>query len=324
MSSKTKIQWTDVSWNPVRGCSLVSAGCQNCYAMKTAHRFSKPGMAYEGLTEFGPQGPRWNGKITLVQKLLDAPLHWKTPRRVFVNSMSDLFHEDVPFDFIDKVFAVMLCSPRHTFQILTKRPARMLEYMNFDSGFGRTGYIWGAAYKVSGIKVPKGKMPPQFPYPHVWLGVSVEDQATAEARIPLLLQTPAAVHWISAEPLLERVNLDRYLGVYEEDLDVGFARVHRGLDWCVIGGESGPGARPCDLSWIRSLKDQCQEAGVKCFVKQLGSKWYDTSARCGIKGSITVGVDDGPWTWVTQENRKGGDVEDSEFPVDLRVRDWPR
>lgn len=313
-----------MTWNPVRGCSLVSAGCQNCYAMKTAHRFSKPGMAYEGLTEIGPQGPRWTGKITLVHEAQEEPLHWKTPRRVFVNSMSDLFHEDVPDEFIDQVFAVMLCSPRHTFQILTKRPARMLQYMNTDLGFGRSGYIWNAAYKVKGIKVPKGKMPPQFPYPNVWLGVSIEDQATADDRIPILLQTPTAVRFISAEPLLGPIKFrwDRWLPV--SGLEQIEREQLRTIDWAIIGGESGPGARPCDLAWIRSIKDQCQASDVPVFIKQLGAKWYDLSARCGIKGSIAVGVDDGPWTWVQQDDRKGGDVDDSEFPVDLRVQEWPR
>ena len=311
---------------------MVSRGCESCYAMKQAHRFSGPGKPYAGLTELGPQGPRWNGKIRLVPEALEQPLHWWKPRRVFVNSMSDLFHEDVPFEFIDRVFAVMLCSPRQTFQILTKRPARMLQYMLTDSGFGRSGYIWNAAYKVTGIKVPKGKMPPPFPYPHVWLGVSVENQATADERIPILLQTPAAVRWVSVEPLLGPVDLSRaYLtdkcgGKYpfpslEDEHRTKYVHL---LDWVVVGGESGPCARPCDLAWIRSIKNQCQAAGVPVFIKQLGARWYDQAARVGIRGSVAMRVDNPLWRWIIQQDLKGGDWQDREFPVDLQIREWPR
>jgi protein gp37 len=303
MSIKTTIAWTDMSWNPVRGCSLVSAGCANCYAMKTAHRFNKPGMAYEGLTELGPQGPRWNGKIQLVREALDEPLHWNKPRRVFVNSMSDLFHEDVPFEFIDQVFAVMLCSPRHTFQILTKRPARMLEYVNTDAGFRRSGYIWNAAYKVKGIKVPKRKMPPPFPYPHIWLGVSIEDQATADERIPILVQTPAAVRWISAEPLLG-------------DLYISHSTLLFNLDWVVVGGESGSQARPCNIAWIRSIRDQCRAAYVPYFIKQLGARPFEDGCE---PGHVWRGTN--PASLHRLTDRKGGDPQ--EWPEDLRIREWP-
>lgn len=171
----TKIQWTDETWNPVRGCSLVSAGCANCYAMKQAHRFGGTDKPYEGLTEIGPQGPRWTGKIRLVPEALWEPLHWKTPRRIFVNSMSDLFHKDVPDHFLAQVGEVIQQAQRfgHTFQILTKRPQRMRDYLQKN---GRT------------------------PLHNAWFGVSVEDQATADERIPLLLQTPAATRFISVEP----------------------------------------------------------------------------------------------------------------------------
>lgn len=131
MSTQTSIEWTDVTWNPVRGCSLVSAGCANCYAMKQAHRFSGAGKPYDGLTELGPQGPRWTGKIQLVEEALDAPLHWKKPRRIFVNSMSDLFHEDVTNKFIASVFGVMAACPHHTFQVLTKRPDRLRQWFGW-------------------------------------------------------------------------------------------------------------------------------------------------------------------------------------------------
>lgn len=183
--SNTKIEWTDKSWNPVRGCTRVSHGCEHCYAERQAHRFSGSGQPYEGLTEIGPKGPRWNGKIRLVPELLEEPLRWRKPCRVFVNSMSDLFHEAVPDRFISEVFAVMNTARRHTFQVLTKRPERML----------RLGTDQKLIYAMS----------------NVWLGVSVEDQKTADERIPLLLQTPAAVRFVSAEPLLSHIDLSKWL-----------------------------------------------------------------------------------------------------------------
>ena len=325
MATKTSIEWTDATWNPVRGCSLVSAGCVNCYAMKQAHRFSGPGQPYEGLT----YGPRWTGKIKLVPEALDAPLHWKKPRRVFVNSMSDLFHEDVPDEFIDRVFeTICACRGLHTFQILTKRPVRMLAW----------------------CKRAQGKFPGWFRSDGVldlwqtWLGVSVENQATAAERIPVLLQTPAAVRFVSAEPLLGEIDLRHidadgagHRDMYQLDAltgkhsDMGrpCADVPM-IHWGIVGGESGPGARACDVAWIRSIKNQFQEAGVPVFVKQLGTKPFDTSSlpvdpsantfqqqildmvnRRGVERML-AGI----------TNKKGGDI--AEWPEDLRVREWPR
>lgn len=308
MSTFTSIEWTDVTWNPMRGCSLVSAGCANCYAMKQAHRFSKSGMAYEGLTELGPQGPRWTGKITLVPELLDAPLQWRKPRRIFVNSMSDLFHEDVPNEFLEDVWARMFIADHHTYQILTKRPQRMFDWLT-QQDWDRVGMIVAKASPMSAHRALARKRAGFKMLEHVWLGVSVEDQATANERIPLLLQTPAAVRWISAEPLLGPINLDKYIDVLEEDLMDGFAKVYPGLDWVIVGGESGPRARPCDLAWIRSLKDQCQAAQVPVFVKQLGSKPFSTPGTADDLGCRAI------------EDRKGGTL--SEWPAELRVRQWP-
>jgi protein gp37 len=305
MSTKTKIQWTDISWNPVRGCSMVSAGCENCYAMKQAHRFSGNNKPYWGLTEIGPHGPRWNGNITMVPGLLDEPLHWKKPRRIFVNSMSDLFHGDVSEEFIEQVFVTMARSPRHTYQILTKRPGRMLAFLQRNSTGGRILHLADDRGVESGA----------WPLPNVWLGVSVEDQATADERIPILLQTPAAVRWISAEPLLGQVDMkDEYLlPSFASDDDRYYQPGGRGLDWVVVGGESGPGARPCDLQWIRSIKDQCQAAGVPVFVKQLGSK---------AVSDIRTRLPSDDWVRITcLQDKKGGDI--SEFPEDLRVREYP-
>jgi len=245
MAESTTIEWTDSTWNPVRGCALVSPGCTNCYAMKVAHRFSGKGEAYAGLTKLTKGGPVWTGQVRELPELLERPLKWKHPRRIFVNSMSDLFHEDVHGDFIDAVLDTVRAAPRHTFQILTKRAARMQAFMRH--------------YK---------------PIPNLWLGVSVEDQARADERIPLLLQTPAAVRWISAEPLLGPIDLrdpPNDMGEprfsYLERIDGTGPRI----DWIVAGGESGPGARPMHPDWVRSLRDQCGASSVPFFFKQWGA-----------------------------------------------------
>lgn len=298
----TKIEWTERVWNPVRGCSLVSAGCANCYAMKQAHRFHGEGQAYEGLTELGPQGPRWTGKIRLVPQSLEAPLRWKKPLKIFVNSMSDLFHEDITQDFIFQVLTTIWQAKQHTFQVLTKRPERMKAVME-------------AHYKSI----------QRQPLENLWLGVSVEDQQTADERIPILLQTPAAVRFISAEPLLGLIDLgqlpNRYsMGEGQPYLDAlrGSAWIVSGpdyydvcnigsqIDWVIVGGESGPKARPTNIAHIRSIKDQCQAAKVPVFVKQLGSHPYEDDANSKI---ILI-------------DKKGGDP--AEWPSDLRVREFPR
>lgn len=218
------IAWTDETWNPIRGCSRVSPGCENCYAERMAARFCGPGQPYEGLAKDG----RWTRRVRLVEERLCDPLRWKRPRRVFVNSMSDLFHEDLDLDDIARVFAVMDLAAQHTFQVLTKRPGRMSDYMR-------------ARYDVC-------------PAPdNIWLGVSVEDQQRADERIPLLTNTPAALRFISCEPLLGPVSLRRF---------------QRKIGWVIAGCESGPGARPMDLEWVRSLRDQCVAAGVPFFFKQ--------------------------------------------------------
>jgi len=260
VADASAIEWTDATWNPVRGCSIVSKGCTNCYAMKVAHRFSGPGQAYEGLTRLTKGGPVWTGAtLELHGEHLEQPLRWKRPRRIFVNSMSDLFHESLDFSFIDKVFGVMgACDDAglgHTFQVLTKRPQRMLEYMR------ERGH---AAFNIRRMASDV------YPPPNVWLGVSVEDQAAADERIPLLLQTPAAVRWISAEPLLGAIDLWSAGMKLNGKLDV-ISGERAFLHWVVAGGESGPGARPMHPDWARALRDQCATAGVPFFFKQWGN-----------------------------------------------------
>jgi protein gp37 len=197
-SSNTTIEWTDRTWNPLRGCTRVSEGCTNCYAEKIAYRFSGEGQAFEGLARKVGNEARWTGKIMLVEKELETPLRWKKPQRVFVNSVSDLFHEKVPFDFIEQVFETMYHPDgvKHTYQILTKRPKRMLEYFNYF------------AEKMADFNDGNG---PDYGWlkrlPNIWIGTSVEDQKAADERIPYLLQIPAAVRFLSCEPLLGPVDL---------------------------------------------------------------------------------------------------------------------
>lgn len=285
----TKIEWTDATWNPVTGCIKVSAGCKNCYAERLAPRVFAGQTVVDHYAELSPSDalgprPRRFTDVLCHPERLDAPLHWRKPRRIFVNSMSDLFHEDVSFNFIDRVFAAMALSPQHTFQILTKRPERLLAWAT-DEQLGRWGYVDGCARQIwreySGKEFPVGKMLPFKPLPHVWLGVSVENQPTAEERIPLLLQTPAAVRFISAEPVIAPIQFrDEWLrcpggaeyghGLSRTTVHAGCCQKHSCLNWVIAGGESGPNARPSHPDWFRSLRDQCAAVGVPYFFKQWG------------------------------------------------------
>jgi len=319
MGDKSSIEWTDATWNPTVGCSIVSSGCTNCYAMKMAARIERmnPGARpYAGLTQPSKAGPVWTGLVRWSRPVVDQPLHWKRPRRIFVNSMSDLFHEDVPDEVIDDIFAIMALAPRHTFQILTKRAERMrdwfaerwqpapaqryaigegpaIEVPAETEGEDRHDHVLAAA---STIGQEHGLIETQidahwddkgnpvaldfaWPLPNVWLGVSAERQQEAEERIPLLLDTPAAVRFVSAEPLLGPLALDQLAygpgninaleGYADGTQGRGGARTR--IDWVIAGGESGPGARPAHPDWMRGLRDQCLGAGVPFFFKQWGS-----------------------------------------------------
>jgi protein gp37 len=323
MGTKTGIEWTDATWNPLRGCSRVSEGCRNCYAESVAYRFSGPGKPYEGLAVLRNGRAGWTGKVELIEKHLLDPLKWEPGRpvydaatgkrvgrdaaqslRIFVNSMSDLFHESVPDEWLDRIFAVMALCPQHTFQALTKRPERMLAYMTRPQMAGR---IHAAEGHLPG-RSAWGNPAPEWPLPNVWLGVSVENQAAADERIPLLLKTPAAVRFISAEPLLGPVNLNeiRYrdedvdclwnsLAAYHEVLNSNSmdrcATAEDGvtkLDWVICGGESGAHARPMHLHWARGLRDQCKAAGVPFFFKQWG-EWAPIDSPIGNKDDVVRG-----------------------------------
>ena len=525
MSDKTSIEWTTgpdgspgATWNPVRGCSRVSEGCRNCYAERVAARFSKPGQPFHGfakvvaprdyLDRVGGRRDGWTGRVELVPDKLDEPLRWRKPRRIFVNSMSDLFHESLSDDAIERVFGVMALAQHHTFLVLTKRADRMLDWCRKfmqlrahlidtdERSFGDKRWEYGVEF-------------PGVPLPNVWLGVSVEDQETADERIPLLLETPAAVRFVSCEPLLGPLGLSRYLGGRGDDeggdrvsrdgdardvrgrpwrdhlaqqgvderqqerlitgargvqnseggreplgspasrqhdlpesdvrlagsavegrsassrlarsaegadpegarnqpqerqgrgqppgeprdchgfgehdaLDSRAGRAEEGqarvgeqpgeaeretsrrdqkagaasfdaavedrrplrsrpadglddrdranlearprLDWVIVGGESGPGARYFDLTWARSTVKQCREAGVACFVKQLGAKPIFQHSDLSDEQFTTLDASEdgygGEKVHPPMRSRKGGDM--AEWPADLRVREFPR
>lgn len=269
----TKIEWTDFTWNPVRGCTRVSEGCRNCYAERQAARGMGP-YANEAYAKSTEGGPRWTGRVELVESKLTEPLHkpsWRG-KRVFVNSMSDLFHESLPDEAIDRVFAVMALSPDVTYQVVTKRAERMARWFDRPTGHLNnvislmtdrlSREIFGSRY--AGEEIPFFKEVPnpivtrengRWPLPNVWLMVSAEDQPTADERIPYLLKTPAAVRGVSYEPALGPVDFTPWI---------------KHLDWIIAGGESGPGARPAHPDWFRSARDQCAEAGTAFFFKQWG------------------------------------------------------
>ncbi|MES2339248.1 MAG: phage Gp37/Gp68 family protein [Pseudomonadota bacterium] len=285
MGSDTKIQWTDATWNPVRGCSRVSEGCRNCYAEGVAARFSgkdssgKP-LAYYGLARQGDNGPRWTGKLEMVAEHLHDPIRWKKARRIFVNSMSDLFHEKLTDDEVASVFMVMLNAPRHTYQILTKRAERMQRF-------------------VEGFCAARGwdRLPP-----FIWLGISAEDQANFDERAPWLLQTRAAIRFVSAEPLLGPID-----GIAFKRWRFADGRPDACIDWVIVGGESGRGARPFDVQWARAIVADCRVGGAAAFVKQLGAQPYDSTKR-----------------WAPRSTFPTHGPEIDEWDVNFAVREFPQ
>lgn len=271
----TKIEWAEETWNPVTGCSPISEGCRNCYAERMSKRLA-------GRCGYPADDPF---RVTLHPHKLDEPLKWKKPRRVFVCSMGDLFHEDVPDEFIARIWGIMANCLNHTFQVITKRPHRMMEWLSrvkdwegWKTHNGEPPNVYGGSGIIVGYNM--------WPLPNVWLGVTAENQQMADERIPILLETPAAVRFVSVEPMLGPVDLDLYLPFYRHPLDDDawernsyhlkrlYKRIQSGtLDWVICSGETGPGARPMHPDWVRSLKDQCQEAGVPFFFKQWG-EWF--------------------------------------------------
>jgi protein gp37 len=283
MAETTAIEWTDATWNPVTGCTKVSPGCDRCYAETFTERWRGiPGHHFT--TGFD---------VTLRPDRLDLPRHWRRPRRVFVNSMADLFHEQVSDEYIGSVFDAMAATPHHIYQVLTKRHARMRSLLTRWAGAGwrwrRHDHLWCG--------------PVPGPLPNVWLGVSVENQRWADTRLPALAATPAAVRFVSCEPLLGPVDLSDWLPIiYGENGSWDPAPARTGpaqLDWVIVGGESGPRARPIDEWWIGDLIDQARGAHIPVFVKQLGTGWARQHGHAGRGGDPTA------------------------WPAELRVRDVP-
>lgn len=317
MSDGTHIEWTDATVNAINGCTVLSPGCTNCYAMRLAGTRLRDHPSRKGLTRDSKAGPVWNGTVRLNESALLQPLRWKRPRRIFWNAHGDIFHPAVPDAWIDRCFAIMALTPHHIHQVLTKRSDRMRAYLSNGAANGRIARViidWlvdGTISKglrhcatwpvrsIGDIDDPTD-ITVDMPLPNVWLGVSVEDQTRALERIPDLLATPAAVRWLSCEPLLGPIYLTDIADGGSTVLDPecwgdcdcsslfgpdpgcrrlgGDGTLTRKIDWVVVGGESGPGARPMHPAWARDLRDQCAAAHVPFFFKQ----WGDWAPVCAM------------------------------------------
>lgn len=280
MAARSGIEWTSATWNPIVGCSLESPACVNCYAMKMAARIERMSAGtgrpthYAGTTKPSKAGPVWTGVVREAPgDIFVAPMRWRRPRTIFVNSMADLFEPSVPFETVDRVFAIMALTPQHTYQVLTKRPARMRQYFEARTPVEHLN-AWALAHAPGRLPMSRSECMarlspdatpiqrslynavwPRFPLTNVWLGTSAEDQRRADERLPELQATPAAIRFLSAEPLLGPLQLADHLAT---------------LDWVIVGGESGPNARPMHPDWARSIRDQCISAEIPFFFKQWG------------------------------------------------------
>lgn len=321
MANNSKIQWTESTWNPLAGCDPVSAGCRLCYAATMSYRLEAMGQEkYTGITKIVGNRKVFNGTLTFDYVALYKPISKKKPTMYFVNSMSDLFHKDVPVEFIDKVYAVMALTPQHTYQVLTKRPERMAEYFAMPDTLDRicTAANWMRASR--GLMHLKCEY--KMPWPNVWHGTSTEDQKNADERIPHLLSVPSAVRFISYEPALGPISFEKWLyitapstagpwydytGKIKECTGYGGqafqSKPSNYIHQIIIGGESGAGSRPFDLRWAFDIVEECESAGVACFVKQMGANPVYQGESLKLK------------------DRKGGDM--SEWPEALRVRQFP-
>jgi protein gp37 len=296
VSTTSKIEWTEKTWNPSTGCDRISTGCDNCYALTLAKRLKGMGQVkYQNDGDPRTSGPGF--ALTVHPDALDEPLRWRKPTKVFVNSMSDLFHARVPRDFLAEVFAIMALAPQHEFQVLTKRPeraARILGHREFRAA------VQYAALKRAGYAAP-WLVEPWWPLRNVWMGTSIESGAYVR-RADALRAIPAAVRFISAEPLLGQLPS---LNLSE-------------IDWLILGGESGPGARPLDLGWLRELIAMAGDSGTAVFVKQIGSVWARQTSQILVDGPFVSAID----APVSAVDTKGGKWEF--WPDDLRIRQYPR
>lgn len=327
----TNIEWTATvnpdgsitpgrTWNPTTGCTRVSEGCRNCYAFQLhdmRHKAHSEGKAVPA------QYAKPFKELQMFDDRLTAPLSWRKPARIFVNSMSDLFHKDVPDAFIDRVFATMALADWHTYQVLTKRPERMAAYLaRHDIGLRWSRIIPSIASNSRWeVSVEQAVDWTNNGLPNVWLGTSVENQSAADERIPHLLKTPAEVRFLSCEPLLGPVDLEPWLNMLAGSGEREWLPSDV-IHWVIVGGESGAGARPCNVAWVRSIVEQCKTAGVPCFVKQLGSNYADeNNGICGhgTKWPFDV-LPSGPYYRL--RDKKGGDM--AEWPESLRVREFPK
>lgn len=307
MSDKTGISYCNATWSPARGCDPVSPGCAHCWAAGMASRFSDPGMWGHGFAT----GGKWTGKVELIPSQLDKPLRWRKPRVILTQVEGDLFHPALPFEQIAAVYGVMAACPQHTFLVLTKRPERRLEWHDWlglaDITLG--GRPFEKCCVAAGRMLQRPVMTygqARWPLPNVWEGTSVEGLEHLH-RLDELAATPAAHLWASFEPLL--ADLGDLLKWLPHEVETGqLTSVWApGIDAVVVGGESGPRARPCDIAWVRSILGQCQAAGVPCHVKQLGAHVHEYM--------------DGALTRISLDNRSGGDP--SEWPEDLRAAHGP-
>lgn len=355
MADKTGIRWTSATWNPVVGCTIESPACTNCYAMEQAHRILRMSAAvgrashYEGTTELAKGKPVWTGLLAdAPEHIVLQPIRWSKPRMVFVNSMSDLFHPDMPRASIDTVFAVMRLSGRHVFQILTKRPAVMLAWMSDPETPAR---VSARAREIAAAVDPKGRIPKEtvedgtWPPRNVWLGCTVEDQKRADQRVAILLSTPAVVRFVSIEPMLSMVDLRHVAAVAEDGRTIWFdaldpsraglvsdgvrsedgdlrprtvAGVLPALDWIIVGGESGDRARPMHPDWPRRLRDDCEATGRAYFFKQWGAWTVAGDGTAASERFVDVHGGRDPTSVSAVAVRKGRQVEGVDDVLDGR------
>lgn len=295
MSTNTKIEWTDATWNPTTGCDKVSPGCDHCYAERMVYRLAHiQGSGYEG--DYAHDYPGMGFDVRMHRNRLEQPFHWRKPLKVFVDSMGDLFHEDVPDDFLDEIFGVILaCSVLenygHIFQILTKRPGRLSQYLTSVPPIELVKR-WSSAARTM-VEIDGGDILLEevvewtgidnvWPLKNVWIGVTAENQQVADERIPLLLQCPAAVRFVSCEPLLGPINFkslhhETSQSYYQVLKPISGPGGRPALDQIIVGGETGPGARPMHPDWVRTIRDDCQMTGTPFFFKGWGD-WATNAA----------------------------------------------